>query len=196
MYFNCHCILLMLASTALVIWFHADDISEIVSGSLLAAWPDAGGQGKNATQAVPSQQPTYVANYVANAANGLPVVRFNSAASTSMTFNHVVQDDFTIICVFQNAQGIGTGLQFYHTVHPYVCRIHRKPDGKIGAQTMTKWWACEKPDKNQQERSLRESKNSRTNSFSELLGCPMGRDLRFRPIINWWENGWARKQEQ
>ena len=51
--------------------------------------------------------------YVTGAMNGLPVVRFNSAKSTCLTFPRPVQDDFTIMCVYQSSQGIGSGAQFY-----------------------------------------------------------------------------------
>jgi hypothetical protein len=45
--------------------------------------------------------------------NGLPVVRFNAAKSNYLWFYRPVQDDFTIICVFQSTQGYGSGNLYY-----------------------------------------------------------------------------------
>ena len=92
-----------------VAWFKAGAITGINSGGTLFVWGDSSGSGFNATQANPGQQPTFVAN----AMNGLPVVRFNSANSTVLAFSRPVQDDFTIICVFQSTQGLGSGTLFY-----------------------------------------------------------------------------------
>jgi len=50
---------------------------------------------------------------VAAAMNGLPVVRFNASANSFMWFYRPVQDDFTIICVFQSTQGYGSGNLYY-----------------------------------------------------------------------------------
>jgi len=56
-----------------------------------------------------ANQPTYVANVI----NGLPVVRFNAANSSYLWFYRPVQDDFTMIFVYQSSQGISTGTDFW-----------------------------------------------------------------------------------
>jgi hypothetical protein len=92
-----------------VAWFKADAITGVTTGGALAAWTDSTGNGYNATQGALSQQPTYVTN----AMNGLPVVRFNSNNSTCLSFTRPVQDDFSIICVFQSTNGDGSGSLYY-----------------------------------------------------------------------------------
>lgn len=93
----------------LVAWFKADGITGVNNGTALAIWSDASGFGNNATQVNASYRPTYITNGM----NGLPVIRFNAANSTYLSFNRVVQDDFTVIFVYQSAQGIGPGTTFY-----------------------------------------------------------------------------------
>jgi hypothetical protein len=90
-------------------WFKADAITGLVSGAALSVWPDSSGRTNHASQPNASQQPTYVTA----AMNGLPVVRFNAAKSTYLAFNRPVQDDFTILCVFQSTQGSGSGNLYY-----------------------------------------------------------------------------------
>jgi hypothetical protein len=50
---------------------------------------------------------------VTGAIHGLPAVHFNAANNTYMSFTRPVQDDFTILCVYQSSQGVGTGTHFY-----------------------------------------------------------------------------------
>jgi hypothetical protein len=97
------------ASSALVAWFKADAITGVNSGATLPTWIDSSGGGYNATNSVTSHDPTYVTN----AMNGKPVVRFNNANSTYLAFPRPVQDDLTIVCVFQSTQGLGSGNLFY-----------------------------------------------------------------------------------
>jgi hypothetical protein len=92
-----------------IAWFKADAITGINNGATVSTWADSSGNGFSATQTTLGQQPTYVTN----AMNGQPVVRFNSANSTMLSFVRPVQDDFTIVCVFQSTQGIGSGSLFY-----------------------------------------------------------------------------------
>lgn len=111
----------LLASTPLVVsgvaagsvmptaWFKADVVRGVSNGAALATWPDLTGNGYNATQGSSSQQPTFVTN----AMNGLPVLRFNSANSTCLALTRPIQDDFSIVCVFQSTQGLGSGNLFY-----------------------------------------------------------------------------------
>ncbi|MGC9944297.1 MAG: lamin tail domain-containing protein, partial [Verrucomicrobiota bacterium] len=92
-----------------VAWFKADAITGVANGGALATWTDASGNGNNATQPTPGQDPIYATN----AMNGLPVVRFNNADSTYLAFTRPVQDDFTIICVFRSTQGLNSGTLYY-----------------------------------------------------------------------------------
>ncbi|HEY1790197.1 MAG TPA: lamin tail domain-containing protein, partial [Verrucomicrobiae bacterium] len=92
-----------------ITWFKADAINGATNDAPLAIWNDSSGNGYNATQSTPSQDPIYVTN----AMNGLPVVRFTSGSSTCMSFARPVQDDFTIICAFQSTQGLNAGTYYY-----------------------------------------------------------------------------------
>lgn len=93
----------------LAAWFTTDSLSGLANGSPVFLWPDSSGNGDNATQSSPSQQPMYVTG----ALNGMPVVRFNGTNNTYLAFNRPVQDDFTIMFVYRSSQGIGTGTAFY-----------------------------------------------------------------------------------
>ena len=91
------------------VWLKADAIAGLTNGAAISTWPDVTGNGYHATQGGAGQQPTYVTN----ALNGLPVVRFNAANSTCLTLARPVQDDFSILCLFQSTQGLGSGSLFY-----------------------------------------------------------------------------------
>ncbi|HEV2691309.1 MAG TPA: LamG-like jellyroll fold domain-containing protein, partial [Verrucomicrobiae bacterium] len=93
----------------LAAWFKADAITNVNNGAGVSLWPDASGNGYNAFQTSPGNQPTFVTGAI----NGLPVVRFNSANSTYLWFYRPVQDDFTMIFVYKSSQGIGTGTDFW-----------------------------------------------------------------------------------
>ncbi len=95
-----------------VTWFKADAITGLASGAVVGIWYDASGNADNATQANSGQRPAYVTG----AMNGLPVVRFNSAASTYLVFSALpVQNDFTMVVVYQSGQtNQGTGTAFYN----------------------------------------------------------------------------------
>jgi predicted alpha-1,6-mannanase (GH76 family) len=90
-------------------WFKADAITNLANGTPVAVWADASGNGFNAIQPLSGNQPTYVAGGM----NGQPVVRFNSASSSYLWFYRPVQDDFTMIIVFQTTHGISTGVNFW-----------------------------------------------------------------------------------
>ena len=92
-----------------VAWFAADKLTGLADGDRLAIWPDAGGQGHNATQAEAAHQPTFVKGAI----HGLPAVRFSADKQTRLTFPRPVQDDFTILCVYQSTQGLGSGTDWY-----------------------------------------------------------------------------------
>jgi hypothetical protein len=93
----------------LAAWFKADAIIGVPDGASVATWPDSSGNGNDATQPVPSQQPAYVTAAI----NGRPAVHFNAAATNFLAFDRPVQDDFTILCVYRSSQGTGTGTAFY-----------------------------------------------------------------------------------
>jgi hypothetical protein len=95
--------------SALVVWLKADAITDLTNGAKVSTWTDLSGNGYNAIQTLSQNQPTFVTN----AMNGLPVVRFNSTGSNFLWFYRPVQDDFTIICVFQSTQGLGSGNLYY-----------------------------------------------------------------------------------
>jgi beta-galactosidase len=90
-----------------LVWYKADAIG-LHNGARVAVWSDSSGGGRNATNGVVAQQPVFVAN----AMNGLPVVRFLAGYSTFLAFPDVISNDFTIACVFQSAQGLGSGAQY------------------------------------------------------------------------------------
>ena len=92
-----------------VTWFKADGLTGLANGTAVSNWPDATGQGHNATQGVVNRRPIFVTGTI----NGLPAVRFNATNSNCLAFARPVQDDFTIFCVYRSGQGIGTGTQFY-----------------------------------------------------------------------------------
>lgn len=94
----------------LLAWFKADAITNLPGGAPVSLWPDSSGNSYNAFQANISNQPTYIAGAI----NGLPVVRFNGVNSTFLWFYRPVQDDFTIMFVFQCSQGISTGTSYWN----------------------------------------------------------------------------------
>lgn len=95
--------------TTLKTWFAANAITGLAHGAAVGNWPDLSGNDNDAVQTNSSQKPTYLTN----AMNGLPVVRFNAANSSALSFSRPVQDDFTMLCVFRSTQGISSGTQFY-----------------------------------------------------------------------------------
>jgi hypothetical protein len=98
------------ANTApLAVWFKADALTNLNNGAAVAVWPDLTGNGFNAMQPLSANQPTFVTSAI----NGLPVVRFSATNSTCLWFYRPVQDDFTMIFVFQSRQGVSTGTDFW-----------------------------------------------------------------------------------
>jgi predicted alpha-1,6-mannanase (GH76 family) len=95
--------------SALAVWFKADAMTNLSNGAAVSVWPDSTGNGYNALQALTASQPTYVTGAI----NALPVVRFSSANSNYLWFYRPVQDDFTLMFVYQSSQGISTGTDFW-----------------------------------------------------------------------------------
>jgi predicted alpha-1,6-mannanase (GH76 family) len=94
---------------SLVTWFKASSLTNLASGSPVSVWNDSSGNGFVATQPVGTNQPFYLAN----AMNGMPVVRFNATNEDYLWFYRPVQSNFTIVCVFQSTQGFGSGTLYY-----------------------------------------------------------------------------------
>jgi len=92
-----------------VAWFAATALTNLATGSRVAGWTDLSGNLNHAVNATATQQPVYIPG----AMNGKPVVRFNAVNRTYLAFDRVVQDDFTICCVFQSRQGQDTGTNFW-----------------------------------------------------------------------------------
>lgn len=92
-----------------VAWFRPDAIRGVADGAAVAAWPDSSGNKNDAAQPVAAQRPMYVLRGI----NGLPAVHFTAEKSTQLVLPRPVQDDFTIVCVFRSAQGIGSGDGWY-----------------------------------------------------------------------------------
>jgi hypothetical protein len=91
-------------------WFDANAITGVASGAAMTNWADLSGNRNNATQSGATNRPVYLTN----AMNGMPVVRFNSTNASYLQFNRPVQDDFTIMVVFQSRQtNQGTGTAFF-----------------------------------------------------------------------------------
>ena len=88
-------------------WFKADAITGLANGAAVSSWTDSSGHGHSASA------PISAPSYITAAMNGLPVVRFNSGAGTYLSFARPVQDDFTIMCVFQSTQGLNSGTLYY-----------------------------------------------------------------------------------
>lgn len=62
--------------SGLTVWLNAGAITGTASGSALASWADASGNGHNAAQATAGSQPVYIASGLASK----PVVRFNGSS--------------------------------------------------------------------------------------------------------------------
>jgi hypothetical protein len=91
------------------VWFKADSITGVTNGGSVSSWPNSTGTGYNAAQTTVAKQPAWVTNGI----NGKPAVHFNNAGSTSLAFSRPVQDDFTIVCLFQTTQGLNSGTDYY-----------------------------------------------------------------------------------
>jgi hypothetical protein len=93
----------------LTTWFKADALSSLTNGQPVSLWPDASGNGDDATQSNSGNSPAFFSSVI----NGMPVVRFNSTNQTYLAFSRPVSGDFTIVCLFQSTQGLNSGTLFY-----------------------------------------------------------------------------------
>lgn len=88
--------------------FSADSLAA-TNDAAISAWQDSSGNGYTATQAVPSESPTYLASAI----DGHPALVFSAASSTQLSFARPVSGDFTLIVVFKSTQGLGQGTNWY-----------------------------------------------------------------------------------
>lgn len=90
----------------LALWLDADDAATItLNGTTVSQWNDKSGNGRNVTQAVAANQPTYTATGL----NGKPVLTFNGTNSF-MTFQTAfgTVTEFNAVVVWRtNASGVG-----------------------------------------------------------------------------------------
>jgi hypothetical protein len=97
-------------------WFAASAITGLANGAAVSNWTDLSGNGNNATRTITGNDVPFsdYPSYITNAMNGQPVVRFISTNFTYLSFNRPIQDDFTIMIVFQSTQNTqGAGTEFY-----------------------------------------------------------------------------------
>ena len=92
-----------------IVWFRADSLRALAANAPVTHWPDStnatGSEAVAQTGADTGQPPTYSLTGV----GGKPAVHFAASRRTRLTFPRPVQDDFTIVCVFASAQGLGNG---------------------------------------------------------------------------------------
>ena len=92
-----------------IVWFRADSLRALAANAPVTHWPDStnatGSEAVAQTGADAGQPPTYSLTGV----GGKPAVHFAASRRTRLTFPRPVQDDFTIVCVFASAQGLGNG---------------------------------------------------------------------------------------
>lgn len=99
-------------TSTLVAWFKADALTGLTNGAPVSLWPDLTGNNYHALQGVAPNRPTFATNGT-NGINGKPAIRFNAANSSYLWFYRPVQDDFTLIFLFQSSQGLNTGTSFW-----------------------------------------------------------------------------------
>ncbi len=77
-------------STNVSMWLKADDLN-LSNGASISNWPDASGNGNNATQSISAQRPSFVSS---SPINGQPAVLFDGGTSNSTSdFMRVTDDD-------------------------------------------------------------------------------------------------------
>jgi PKD repeat protein len=84
----------------LLMWLKADAITGLNDGDPVATWPDASGNGKNATQSNASKRPVYRTNEV----NGLPALEFD-ASDDGLSTRANPPRSTTIIAVYKSRAG-------------------------------------------------------------------------------------------
>lgn len=86
-----------------VVWLKAEGLTGLANGAPVAAWKDSSGQGQDAAAPTDDQRPAYITGAI----HGLPAVRFSAERKTLLALDRPVQDDFTLVCVYQSTQGLG-----------------------------------------------------------------------------------------
>ncbi len=102
----------------LLTWLKADAITGLNDGDPVGTWPDASGNGKDATQTTSWRRPIYATNQV----NGLPALKFD-AFNDGMVTSANPPKSSTIIAVYKsNAGASGKTLNggFSYFIGPYV----------------------------------------------------------------------------
>ncbi len=84
----------------MLMWLRADAITGLNDGDPVATWPDASGNGKNATQSNASKRPIYRTNEV----NGLPALEFD-ASDDGLSTSANPPRSTTIIAVYKSRAG-------------------------------------------------------------------------------------------
>ena len=88
--------------------FQADRLAG-ANGAAVSVWPDASGQHNDAKAPAPAQSPSLALA----AMNGHKAVHFTSETKTELALPRPIQDDWTIVCVFQSTHGLGGGRAWY-----------------------------------------------------------------------------------
>ena len=94
---------------AMATWFKTDSITNLSDGADVSLWTDSSGNGNHAIQPLTARRPTFSANAI----NGKPAIHFDASDESYLWLRRPVQDDFTIMMVYQSTQGVGTGTDFY-----------------------------------------------------------------------------------
>lgn len=107
------------------VWYDASDASTFTysSSNVISQWADKSGNGRHATQATTSQQPTRQTNII----NGLPVVRFDGS-NDYLEFTNILNGDtsFTVFWVLRPV-AVTTGYK------PSIAFLSNAPDSDYGA---------------------------------------------------------------
>jgi PKD repeat protein len=119
----------------LLMWLEADAITGLNNGDPVSTWPDASGNGQNATQSTSSKRPIYRTNQV----NGLPAVEFD-ASDDGMWTSADSPTTTTIIAVYKSRAGasgktLNGGFSFF--MGPYVSFYRNYTAGYVTGPAVT-----------------------------------------------------------
>jgi hypothetical protein len=87
--------------TGTLVWYAADQITGVTSGSALASWSDLSGNTHTLSQGTSADQPTYNTNIQ----NGLPGVQFNGSSTYMVTGSFTWNQPSTVFIVANNTSG-------------------------------------------------------------------------------------------